>query len=116
MGENELDPRLLHPDCYYCPRTKRYCCGEDCCGGIEFAKELYESEGIELSRKWLESEGTVPIEFEGHTIPITVYRTVARFERDGKVKYDPQVTLVPPGGQRPEDIPIRGSRPGTDPM
>lgn len=88
------------PKDHYCRETRRYCCGEDCCGG-SMMQERYAREGIGLRRLWVRSEETVAS--DDGSFEYTVYLALARFDRAGNVKYEAQVKLVPPDGKPPED-------------
>ena len=106
----------MNGDCdwYDCPDGSR-CCGEDCCGGevlLKNGKKRVNEKGyIELRRKWHESGslrlpcGNDDCTEDDHTdcLEIRVYRSVARFEKDGKVKYESQMYLRLPNRDPPRD-------------
>lgn len=106
----------MNGDCdwYDCPDGSR-CCGEDCCGGEVFiknsGKDVDDAGYIELRRKWHKA-GTLRLPYGNqdckdrkHTqcLDIVVWRTVARFEKDGKVKYESQTYLQLPNRDDPRD-------------
>ena len=82
------------------------CCGEDCCGGVLAAnagKKPGSADYATVSRKW-QDNGTIDIPCGDETVKVRVYLTIARFEKGGKVKYEPQVYLRLPGGKQPKDV------------